>query len=55
MIKMQPKDKPVRLKLDKWQEVKDLAEELSEELNMNVSLPDAISHAIKFYQEHKSN
>lgn len=48
-----PKDKPIRMKTDKWQEVKDLAEELSSELNMNVSLPDAIGHAIKFFKEHR--
>jgi len=51
MIKL-PKDKPIRLKTDKWQEVKDLADELSDELSMNVSLPDAISYLIKFYREH---
>jgi hypothetical protein len=47
-----PRDKPIRLKTEKWQEVKDLADELSGQLNMNVSLPDTISYLIKFYREH---
>lgn len=46
-----PKDKPIRLKTEKWQELKNFADELSTELNMNVSLPDAIGFLIKFYRE----
>lgn len=46
--------KPIRFKLDKWQEVRDLADELSDELNMTVYLQDAVGYAIKFYHEHKA-
>jgi len=47
--------KPIRMKLEKWEEVKELADTLSAELNMNVSLPDAISHAVSFYNHHRNN
>jgi len=45
--------KPIRLRLDKWQDVKDLADELSEERGSDYSLPDTISEAVKFYRENR--
>jgi hypothetical protein len=50
-----PKDKPIRLKTDKWQELKNLADELSADLGISVSLPDAIGHLLKFYREHSDS
>lgn len=53
MGKNHPAFKPIKLKLDKWQEVSDLAQELETERGSSVSLSDAIAEAIKFFKENR--
>jgi hypothetical protein len=46
--------KPVNLKTERWQEIKDLSEELAAERGIeNISLPDVIGEAIKFFKENR--
>lgn len=49
-----PEYKSVKLRADtQWPPVAQFAKELSEEMGMSVSLPDAITFAIKFTNENR--
>lgn len=53
-MKKAPTYKPVRLRADtQWKELSEFAKELSDETGMSVSLPDAISFAVKFTKEQR--
>lgn len=47
------KTQPIRFRIEKYQEIKDLATELSEERGSNVYMTDAVSEAVKFFKENR--
>jgi hypothetical protein len=49
----EPAYKPIKFRPAKWQEIQDLADELSAERGSSVYLPDTVSEAIKFYRENR--
>lgn len=44
--------KTIKLRPDKWQPIKELADLLSEERGIDVSIPQAVSEAVKFMKDH---
>ena len=47
-----PRYKTIKLRPDKWAPIKELAVFLSEERGVEVSIPQAVSEAVKFMSDH---
>lgn len=47
------KSKVVKMRTEKWQEAKDLADTLAAERGSIVYVTDAIAEAVKFFSEHR--
>jgi hypothetical protein len=49
----EPTFKPISHKAENWQEIKDLATELTQERGSTVSLAAAVAEAVKFFKENR--
>lgn len=50
-----PSYKPIRFKLEDWETIKTLADELSLERGTEIRNPPAVMEAVKFFQEHRNS